>query len=481
MKLVQLLQVLNNSKTFKFYGDTNSEFKGIVYRNRRPSKGKYFVLMDKSWPQRERLRYRQNVTSSEGILADAREAGFRDFIVPNYIDLPNDIADLNCFVVDQTYDFVFELARASRTAAQNVPLVAVTGSAGKSSTKSLITHLVKDNGLYDKVLSPGHGENIYTSVISHLTRAPSYDLSVLELSASCLGRFGKNDLVVDADISVITSISEAHLEYLKSLRGVAETKSKIFESTLGHGTAIINIDTPFAGLLKNRAEGQGARVVTYGEFPSADLRLIDYQPEASLVRASVFNEPCEFRLGASGRHMAINALASIAVLIVLGVRNWAEYLGALQSFSPLEGRGVETVVETEKAHRVTLIDDSYNANPASMRAALASLRERPIVPGARRIAVLGAMKELGDDVESLHESLEEAVLKADLDCVYLVGEEMKGLAQRLRDSIDLVFFKDGETIENRLRADLQSDDYVLFKASRAVGLRVLVSNLSKGP
>lgn len=279
-------------------------------------------------------------------------------------------------------------------------------------------------------------------------------------------------------MAIVTSISEGHLDYLGSLKGVAEHKSKIFSGMTKSGFAVINLDTPFSDLLVEKAAQAGASVVGYGSSENADVQLIDYDYSSGLVTARFFDEIISYNLGARGRHMALNSIAAVVSIKLSGCEDWKSRINYLEEFFALSGRGEISKI-TIKDKNITVIDEAYNANPASMESALQMLSEISPSNEGRRIAVLGDMMELGGEAESLHAKLLESILLSKADKVYLVGDYMQHLWVKLPKDIKGALFPTVDGFYRFLRPSLKDGDVVLFKSSNSTRLNVVVKKLKQ--
>jgi UDP-N-acetylmuramoyl-tripeptide--D-alanyl-D-alanine ligase len=284
-------------------------------------------------------------------------------------------------------------------------------------------------------------------------------------------------------VAVITTIAPAHIENLGSEEAIADAKAEIFEGLEEGGTAVIPADTPHFERLKDAALAVGARVISFGRAEHADIRLLDAIPDAnggSLVTAAMGGHRLCYNVAEPGDHWVANSLCVMAAVHAAGGDMGAAGL-ALAEMGGLKGRGARQRVPVPGGHAL-MIDESYNANPASMRATLAQLGQ---TPATRRIAVLGSMKELGDFAPAFHAQLSEPLLAADVDFAVLVGPEMVDLARELGKGLATTLGKPlhfahcenaGEAIAALEEYGLAGGDAVLVKGSNSVGLSRLVAH-----
>jgi UDP-N-acetylmuramoyl-tripeptide--D-alanyl-D-alanine ligase len=380
---------------------------------------------------------------------------------------PDDMPDgAPLLLVRDTLDGLRDLARAARL--RNFgKRVAVTGSAGKTSTKEMLRAAL---GAFGAVHASDRSFNNHWGVPLTLAQLPMRaDFGVFEIGMNHAGEITPLTKLVEPHVAIVTTVAAAHLEFFDSVEAIAEAKAEIFLGLASGSVAVLPIDNPHYALLRARAEAAGAgRIVTFGECEDADMRLTRYAAAHSggRVRARLVGAETEFALGAPGRHQAMNALAVLAALQALGLDIGAA-LPALAALGPAAGRGARREIALAAKLRVTLIDESYNANPASMAAAIALLGASAPRGKGRRIAVLGEMLELGPQGPALHAGLAAALEAAGVDRIYAAGglmahlwdaapAAMKGrLADTAGDLIDAVI------------GELQDGDIVMVKGSNA--------------
>lgn len=374
-------------------------------------------------------------------------------------------------VVSDTHDALFRLAEAARRRG-SARVAAVTGSVGKTGVKEGLAHVLGSQG--PTCASPRSFNNSWGVPLS-LARMPrDAAFGVFEVGMNAAGEVGPLSQLVRPDVAVVTTIAPAHMAFFDSLEDIARAKAEIF-SGLDGGAAVINLDTPFHELLVAEARASGAgRVIGFGEAAEAELRLLGCDPgaEGIGVRASWRGESLEFRVPFRARHWAHNALALLATVHALGADLETAAAG-LATLPALDGRGrVHTLPWREG--EITLVDDSYNANPVSMRSALETLGG--ITPaGGRRVAVLGDMLELGESSRDAHAGLASAVVDHKIDRVHLVGPEMRALAEALDRRLVGLAAADVDKILADLVADLRAGDVVTVKASNGIGLSRVVA------
>lgn len=348
------------------------------------------------------------------------------------------------------------------------PVIAVTGSMGKTTVTSMInTVLTHKHNVY----SPRSDMNGIARIRARALSMTDEEFAVFEVPRAVLPgaeQFLRPDLVI------ITAIAEAHMEALGSLENTARTKAALLSGLTSEGTALINADAPYSDLLIEAARTHAKTIITYGLGPSADIRLTSYDPKTKTVIAEVFDSTYEYRMGLSGKHNAINSLAVLGTLFSLGF-NIPDYVDGLSDFEPVQGRGkLSTVRFNEIEH--TIVDQTFNANPASTAAAIEDFVEQ--YPDESRIIVLGDMLELGENEGVLHEQLAPIITKSNPEKVYLVGHLMTHAWKDLPHDIKGAHVITPEQLVAILRHDLIGNKAILLKASHGTGLSRVVDALS---
>jgi UDP-N-acetylmuramyl pentapeptide synthase len=285
--------------------------------------------------------------------------------------------------------------------------------------------------------------------------------------------------MVRPHVAVVTTVEPVHLAYFEGERGIAEAKAEIFEGLEPEGYAVLNRDNRWFDLLSERARAHRARIVSFGSHRKADIRLdrVALQEDGSSVQAEVLGEAVAYRVGAPGRHLVQNSLAVLATAHVLQV-DLAGVLLALARFRAPKGRG-ERLPLQHPAGAFTLIDESYNANPASMRAALALLGQASPQGRGRRIAVLGDMLELGEAASAQHRGLASAVNEAGADLVFLAGPMMAELWRDLPDERRGAYAGSAAELEPILLQAIGPGDVIMMKASLGTRLGPLVDAVKR--
>jgi UDP-N-acetylmuramoyl-tripeptide--D-alanyl-D-alanine ligase len=355
----------------------------------------------------------------------------------------------------------------------------VTGSAGKTTTKEALRHVLSAAG---KVHASAQSFNNHWGVPLTLARMPDdCDYAVFEIGMNHPGEIAALTRLVEPDIAVITTISPAHLGFFPSVDAIADAKAEIFQGMSRDGAAVLNRDNPQFERLAAAARACGVtRILGFGEHAEASVRLMHCHlySTASAVTALVVDEIVDYCLSLPGRHWVSNSLAVMAAVKAAGadISVAAAVMGSLDA---LDGRG--------RRHRIAvaggeaeLVDESYNANPDSMRAALSVLSRIVPRPGGRRIAVLGDMLELGASASRLHAELAEPVLAAEVDLVFTVGREMEHLDRALPAVRRGGHAATSAELGPALTAALRPGDVVMVKGSLGSRMAEIVKPLLKG-
>ena len=367
------------------------------------------------------------------------------------------------------------LGRASR-ARSKAGIVAVTGSVGKTGTKEALLHVLSAQG-------PTHASvasyNNHWGVPLTLTRMPEDTrYGVFEIGMNHAAEIVPLTAQVRPHVALITTVEPVHIEHFRSLLAIADAKGEIFSGLEPGGVAVINRDNPtYERLLAHARASRAGRVITFGEHPEADVRAtrILTRPDLSAVDAVVMGIPLAYQLGTAGRHVALNSLGLLAVIHALGA-DLAQAALSLAALKPPVGRGERTALKVAGGEAF-LIDESYNANPASMRAAFATLKQIETSGQGRRIAVLGDMLELGASGETHHRALADALAANGIDLVFTAGPLMRQLFEALPSGMRGVAAASSAELVDPLLACLRPGDAVTVKGSNSIRMARIVEAL----
>ena len=386
-------------------------------------------------------------------------------------------ADARLLIVDDVLEGLRDLARASRARLKG-QVIAVTGSVGKTSTKEALRRVLSPQG---ETHASAASFNNHWGVPLSLARCPaSVRFAVFEIGMNHAGEIEPLVKMVRPHISIITTVEPVHLEFFAGIEAIADAKAEIFAGLQPGGAAVLNRDNSQFARLKASAEKQGVpRIVSFGSDAKADTRLLDLSLHAtsSAVHASILGHDVSYKVGMPGRHIVMNSLAVLTAASLAGA-DLALAALAMSEVEAAAGRGVRCVLDLGSGD-ATLIDESYNANPASMAAAINVLGQAAIGPRGRRIAVLGDMLELGPTGPSLHGGLAEAVKANGVDLVYCCGPLMRNLWDALSAGKRGGYADSSVGLESQVVAAVRAGDAIMIKGSLGSKMKVIVNALEK--
>ena len=430
-----------------------------------------------------------------GVTFDSREAGPGDL----FVAMPGTASDGHDFV-DQAFAQGAVAALVSRSASgphvlvpdvaealtalavearrrTGATVIGVTGSVGKTSTKEALAAAL-ERSRKGPVHRSVKSYNNHTGVPLSLARMPQDTrFAVLEMGMNHAGEIAALTRLVRPHVALITAIASAHIEQLGTMEAIADAKGEIFQGLEEEGIAVIPEDSPYRDRLVRAARDHADRTITFGRSEDADVAAMAAARSdegGSLVTAKLVDSELTFTLSQRGEHWISNAMAMLAVVEAVGGDLAAAGL-ALADLGGLKGRGERHHVKVDGGTAL-LIDESYNANPASMAATLASLGTEQV--SGRRIAVLGPMRELGPDGEAMHAALAGPIREAKVERLVLIGDEMRGLAKAVDGEIESVVADTVDEATRLVQAILAPGDVVLVKASNSVGLAALVQRVA---
>jgi UDP-N-acetylmuramoyl-tripeptide--D-alanyl-D-alanine ligase len=385
--------------------------------------------------------------------------------------------DARLLVVDDVLDGLRDLARAARARLEG-RVIAVTGSVGKTSTKEALRHVLSAQGVTHASVA---SFNNHWGVPLSLARCPAdARFAIAEIGMNHAGEIEPLVKMVRPHIAIITTVEPVHLEFFSGIEAIADAKAEIFAGVEPGGAVVLNRDNAQFPRLMQRAKASGiAHIVSFGSDAKADARLIDLSLHAtcSAVHANILGSDVTYKLGMPGRHMAMNSLAVLAAASLAGA-DLALAALSLSSLVPAAGRGVRRVLDLGNGE-ATLIDESYNANPASMAAALNVLGQADVRTRGRRIAILGDMLELGGAGPDLHRSLVDAVKANNIDLVYCCGALMRNLWDSLSPGKRGGYAKNSAGLEAEVIAAIRPGDAIMVKGSLGSKMKTIVNALEK--
>ena len=435
------------------------EVTGVTFDSREVGPGDLFVAMPGT------------VHDGHGFVAQAFASGAAAALVSRPVDGPH-------VLVDDVPEALAALALAARRRMQG-QVIGVTGSVGKTSTKEALAAAL-ERGRRGHVHKSVKSYNNHTGVPLSLARMPRDSaFAILEMGMNNAGEIAALTRLVRPHVAIVTAVAPAHIENLGSIEAIAEAKGEIFAGLEEGGVAIIPEDSRHRDRLVRAARGHADRVVTFGLGQDADitaLHAVRSDDGGYLITARLLESELTFTLAQRGEHWVTNSLAVLAAVEAVGGDLAAAGL-ALADMGGLKGRGERHRIALDGGAAL-LIDESYNANPASMAATLKSLGAEA---AERRIAVLGPMRELGEHAGDLHAGLADPVLDARVDRLILVGEDMAPLERALAGRLPIDRAGSVEEAGDLLLAMLRPGDAVLVKASNSVGLAKLVDRVAGEP
>ena len=358
-----------------------------------------------------------------------------------------------------------DLARASR-ARSHAKILAVTGSAGKTTTKEILR--LACNALGRTHASAASYNNHWGVPLSLASMPRDSEYGIFEVGMNHFGELRNLVSFVEPHVALITTIAPAHLEFFGSCEAIADAKSEIFEGLLPGGAALIPADNDYAERLKARArQAHVSRIVTFGQKGEAKLIGITPDGEGMRVKADILGKIVDCHVGAPGVHIAQNVVGALAAVALLegDVLNAA---ASLKKFIALKGRGARF-----ETCGIQVIDESYNANPASMAAALSLLGDAK----GRKVAVLGDMLEMGEGGIAHHAGLTAPIEANKVDIVFASGAQMRALWEALPASLRGGYAETSNALLPQVLSALKPGDTVLVKGSNGARMSVIVDGL----
>jgi UDP-N-acetylmuramoyl-tripeptide--D-alanyl-D-alanine ligase len=385
--------------------------------------------------------------------------------------------DAPLLVVDDVLAGLVDLARAARARLAG-KVIAVTGSVGKTSTKEALRCVL---GAQGETHASAASFNNHWGVPLSLARCPATArFAIFEIGMNHAGEIEPLVRLVRPQIAIITTVEPVHLEFFAGIEAIADAKAEIFEGVEPGGAVVLNRDNPQFARLARRARKLGINsIVSFGANRKSEARLLDVSLHAdcSAVHADILGHDVTYKLGMPGRHMAMNSLAVLAAASLVGA-DLALAALALSQIEPAAGRGARRALEVASGE-ATLIDESYNANPASMAAALNVLGRAAVGPHGRRIAVLGDMLELGPTGAALHRGLVDAVKANQIDLVYCCGPLMRNLWDALSTGKRGGYAENATGLEAQAVAAIRAGDAIMVKGSLGSKMKTIVNALEK--
>jgi UDP-N-acetylmuramoyl-tripeptide--D-alanyl-D-alanine ligase len=424
-----------------------------------------------------------DVRDGHDFVAAALESGAAAALVSR---VPEGIApDAPLLVVPDVLTALEDLGRAAR-ARTSARVVGITGSVGKTSTKEMLRAILAGQG---KTHAAEASYNNHWGVPLTLARMPADTrFAVIEIGMNHPGEIAPLARLARLDVAMVTTVAPAHLEAFDSIEGIAREKASIFDGLQPGGTAIFNADIATTPILRDRAQALGHRGITFGMSEGADWQLLEARlcDDTTVAQATRRGEPLLFKVASPGRHFVLNALGALAVAEALGADPMiaAHDLGR---WAPPRGRGQREriVLDTVEETFFDIIDDAFNANPASMAAALDVLiAAKPTdgigrVGGGRRIAILGDMLELGPTEAALHAAIADHPGLSEVHVIHCVGPRMLALHAVLPRPLRGDWVETAPELAARVRSLVDAGDILLVKGSKGSKVSLVVDALRK--
>jgi UDP-N-acetylmuramoyl-tripeptide--D-alanyl-D-alanine ligase len=386
-------------------------------------------------------------------------------------------AEAPLLIVDDVLEGLRDLARAARARFKG-QVIAVTGSVGKTSTKEALRLALGADG---ETHASAASYNNHWGVPLSLARCPaSAKYAVFEIGMNHAGEITPLTQMAKPHVAIVTTVEPVHLEYFGSVEKIADAKAEIFLGLVPGGAAVINRDNDqYARLDAAAKAAKVSRIVTFGADTQAEARLVRHalQSDSSTVEAVILGTPVAYKLGAPGRHIVMNSLAVLAAASLAGA-DLAVAALALGRLKAAVGRGARIPLGLPNGEAL-LIDESYNANPASMRAAIALLGQAEIGPQGRRIAIIGDMLELGDLGPRLHAELGQTLAENNIDLVYCAGPLSRALWEALPPNRRGGYSETAAALEPAVIGAVRAGDALMVKASNGSKMGPLVKALER--
>lgn len=418
-------------------------------------------------------------------VAQALEAGAAAALVTHRPEGAAEDAPL--LLVDDVQEALEALGRAGR-ARTRARVAAITGSVGKTSTKEMLRAALAGQG---RVHAAEASYNNHWGVPLTLARMPrDTEFAVLEIGMNHPGEIAPLARMARPHVALVTIVAPAHLEAFEDgLEGIAREKGAICEGLEPGGTAVLNGDLDTTPILIEAAERAGAQIVTFGERAGDHHRVTDVRIREghTIAQGRAWRTPVLLKVASEGRHFAVNGMGALAAAQALGA-DVAKSLIGLADWRPPVGRGTREHVRIDDMDRtgaIELIDDAFNANPASLSAALEVLAaaqphdDQGRIGRGRRVAVLGDMLELGPEERALHEAVARDPSLSALHLVHCIGPRMRHLHEALPEAIRGLWAETAEDLVPQASRLVDAGDVVLIKGSKASRVSLLVDAIRK--
>ena len=388
-------------------------------------------------------------------------------------DCSNNIPNLPYIKVDNVLNALKKIAKNVREK-NKAKFIAITGSVGKTGTKEMLRLAL--SGVANTFANKGNFNNCIGVPLSLSTVPENTNYCILELGMNKVGEIKSLSKLVSPEIGIITAIENSHLEGLKTLKSIADAKSELLNNIKKEGCFIYNSDTNFSKEIRQKAENENIKtIISYGKNKKANIQLLNKTKvgDKYVIEARYFKEKVSWKMPILADHWYLNSLCILGIGKYYGI-NSNKLLSSLEKFKLPKGRGnfLEVVKGLKKFH---IIDESYNSNPASLLAALQQFKKMKFK--GRKIAILGDMKELGENSKYFHLNMKNITENTKIDLVFTIGKNMKNLNQVLSSNIEKYHFEEVTKLEAEVKKKIKNGDGVLVKGSHSLQLYSLVKNI----
>jgi len=409
-------------------------------------------------------------------VAQALEKGAAAALVSR---VPDGVAEEDLLIVPDVLQGLEALGAAAR-ARTEAKVIAVTGSVGKTTVKEMLRAALASQG---RTHAAEASYNNHWGVPLTLARMPAdTEFAIIEIGMNNPGEIAPLTRLAAPHVALVTTVAPAHLEAFGAIEGIAHEKASIFDGLAEGGIALANADVDTAQILFDKARAVGADLIRFGAADGVEAHLTDLRltEDATVLKALLQGAPVLFKLSVPGRHLALNALVALAAAQAAGADVTEAAMG-LGRWQPVTGRGTRErlVLSPTDDLAIDLIDDAFNANPASIAAGLDVLANAVPEGAGRRIAVLGDMLELGPQGPDLHAEIADLPAIAQIDLVYTVGPLMEHLHAALPGAKRGQHTETAEDMAHELPRDLRPGDIVLIKGSKGIKISRMVDALRK--
>lgn len=376
-------------------------------------------------------------------------------------------------IVDDSFDCLCKMAKHAR-ARMNGVVIGITGSSGKTSLKEMLRCILSEQG--KTYVTKGNLNNHYGVPLTLANMPIDTEFAAIEMGMSAAGEIMSLTKMAKPDIAIINNVGAAHAEFFTSIEAIAEAKAEIIAGLPIDGTLVTNFDNPYHHIIMAHVPDKTVKVIGFSMKAPSDFQLlqIDYNPGGMSIKAACLGRTITYSISTYGNHMALNSLAALAAAHAAGA-DLQLATEQLKHFNPVIGRGM---VHQFAKRNITIIDESYNANPTSVAATIeaAAMRKQH---SSRIIAALGDMKELGPESIDLHRGLLKPLIDNKIDCVYTVGPLMKELFNILPTGVIAKHYDNSMQLAEAIPSLLQDGDIVLIKGSLSMDMKKVLDKSIK--